>query len=351
MTFTYTRFLSRLSTSVLKKYSRKFTYLYSGINHPPPASGILRRCFCEKPVDLYAAINEDDFEIYDQTSNYKDIDFESIAKGDPETLKTLKKIQLEIDIFAQEGGQVPNGISSSNWLKLLSYPSRSQRMKHIRFLWLNESRKLSKKLRQTLHRNELENLEIPKLHRTDLSTNSPMEYGLLRNTLFHRFYDPDMKNLYNWRLLQVEMFGPHLVIDCGYDEFMNVFDLSMYTKDVLKSWSDNREHFYPFDMIFCNLKQNSNSLAKLCSVLPAIERDPMCPFNYTDKHYLDLFPKEKLVYLTPHCTEVMESFDGDSIYIIGKITLLILTFQVSNFFHVCYLQVDWSIDLKTWHFH
>ena len=35
--------------------------------------------------------------------------------------------------------------------------------------------------------------------------------------------------------------------------------------------------------------------------------------------YLSKFPKEKLIYLTPHCKEEMKHFDHDAVYIIGGI--------------------------------
>lgn len=38
---------------------------------------------------------------------------------------------------------------------------------------------------------------------------------------------------------------------------------------------------------------------------------------FYEKPYLDIFPKEKLCYLTSESENVIESFDDDTIYIIG----------------------------------
>lgn len=43
------------------------------------------------------------------------------------------------------------------------------------------------------------------------------------------------------------------------------------------------------------------------------------PLNIHEKSYLDIFPKEQLVYLTPHCKEQMSTYDHNAIYIIGGI--------------------------------
>lgn len=52
--------------------------------------------------------------------------------------------------------------------------------------------------------------------------------------------------------------------------------------------------------------------------IPTIE-DPAFPLNLHEASYLDLFPKDQLVYLTPHCNDTMEKYDHDAIYIIGAI--------------------------------
>lgn len=47
--------------------------------------------------------------------------------------------------------------------------------------------------------------------------------------------------------------------------------------------------------------------------------EPWFPLNLHEKSYLDVFPKEQLVYLTPHCRDVMKEFDHNAVYIIGAI--------------------------------
>lgn len=45
--------------------------------------------------------------------------------------------------------------------------------------------------------------------------------------------------------------------------------------------------------------------------------EPWFPLNSHTCSYLDLFPKDQLVYLTPHCREVLDTYDHDAIYIVG----------------------------------
>jgi len=44
----------------------------------------------------------------------------------------------------------------------------------------------------------------------------------------------------------------------------------------------------------------------------------MC-FEVTESSYLDIFPNEKLIYLSPDSNVEMTSFDHDAVYIIGGI--------------------------------
>lgn len=47
--------------------------------------------------------------------------------------------------------------------------------------------------------------------------------------------------------------------------------------------------------------------------------EPWFPLNIHEKSYLDVFSRDQLVYLTPHCREEMQEFDHDAVYILGGI--------------------------------
>lgn len=47
--------------------------------------------------------------------------------------------------------------------------------------------------------------------------------------------------------------------------------------------------------------------------------EPWFPLHIHQGSYNDLFPKEKLIYLTPDSREEMLQYDHDAIYIIGGI--------------------------------
>lgn len=47
--------------------------------------------------------------------------------------------------------------------------------------------------------------------------------------------------------------------------------------------------------------------------------EPWFPLHLHEKSYFEVFNKDQLVYLTPHCREELVDYDHDAIYIIGAI--------------------------------
>lgn len=71
-------------------------------------------------------------------------------------------------------------------------------------------------------------------------------------------------------------------------------------------------------MHFCNFKSEGIVQEYFRRQVPTLD-DPSFPLNLHEESYLDLFPRDQLVYLTPHCNETIEQYDHDAIYIIGAI--------------------------------
>lgn len=284
-------------------------------------------------------VNNDEFE-FDDEQPYYNVNFETIAQGDEEKIKKLKLIQLEIDMMSQQGEKVPTKITTEQWNELLLFSDfRTQKIRFLKYLWLREVKKDHFKQKraelntQFLKKKAQKKLEEP----TVFTTSSPMMYGLKFMTLFHRIYDTQINKLYNYKLLQALWFGPHILVDCEYEEFMTLRDKSHCVKQILLMWSENRDNFNPFDIIFCNMNPDGFILRKLKGLFPTLN-DPDFPFNMTSKNYLDLYPRDKLVYLTPHCKEILTEYNSNDIYIIGK-QFKNYVFSFFIFFNLKYVNV------------
>lgn len=242
---------------------------------------------------------------------FDNIDYDLITGGNEETLSKLKRLILEIDLLYESGEQIPSHLRVDQWQHLLLLNTRSSRMKHLKYLFLIEKKKENRLVRKLEQRAErLERYE-------NKPKNNHIDYGLMRNAMFHRIYEKQINSLYNYRLCEAMLYGQDLLIDCSYDGHMSFKEQSNCAKQLLLMWSYNRTHKNPLNIKFCNVNKEGLVFKALAKTLPTID-EPSFPFNYTNKSYLELYPREKLVYLTPHCNEQLKEYNHDDVYIIGK---------------------------------
>ncbi len=85
---------------------------------------------------------------------------------------------------------------------------------------------------------------------------------------------------------------------------------------LLFSFTTNRNFDNPSDLHLCNFDVNSMVGKRLLRTLPNI-LTPEFPLNIHSNSFMDIFDKEKLVYLTPDCSQELIEYNPDDIYIIG----------------------------------
>ncbi|XP_046962857.1 mitochondrial ribonuclease P protein 1 homolog [Vanessa cardui] len=235
-----------------------------------------------------------------------------LCKGDKELEKKFRVLMLEVEVMRQDGRFAPDKIQLDQWQHLLELPSRNQRANYLTFLWKTEKRKENQKAKREARRKEFENAPPQEIkeYPDDLS------YGIKYQSLFLRIRDQSINYFDNYRALQAMTYGQSVVIDCSYEEHMVRREITNAAKQMTFVFGDNRIHKDPFNLHICNVNMKGEFMKQLKKNIPSII-EPWFPLNIHTTSYLDVFPKEKLVYLTPHCREELTTFDPDSIYIIG----------------------------------
>lgn len=230
--------------------------------------------------------------------------------------KKRKILELEMEVMRQEGRKVPTPakIKEENWNHLLQLRSRNQRRQYYLYLWNTEMVKESQRIKKEQRRVEIAKRKEELTQEN--AENDHLIYGLFHNTMFLRVYESTMDHWHNNKLIQAMQFGQNLVIDCSYDDYMNDKEMRNTAKQLTLCFALNRMHNEPFNVHHCNANFQKTTMKNLQKSLVQIH-DTAFPFNITEKSYLDLFPKEKLVYLTPHCKNDLEEFNPDDIYIVG----------------------------------
>lgn len=158
----------------------------------------------------------------------------------------------------------------------------------------------------------MENYEEKKIILKD--TNIPLSNKLIpqiTNTRERDYY----RTSYGYKLVN-EKNLPQIVFDFRYADNVNKIEtiISMETQfnDIVSS---NQTSKNPFILNYCNYNKDSEFHKKYQSIAAL---DANLVFE-TDKNYMDIFPKEKLIYLSRDAKPKMEKFDPNKIYIIGSI--------------------------------
>lgn len=111
-------------------------------------------------------------------------------------------------------------------------------------------------------------------------------------------------------------FGEKLIFDCSYDQHMTNREAKNAAKQLMLCFAANRKHIQPFDLHFCNANFNNETMIQLERYIPTM-RNKEFPLHLHEGSFIDLFAKEQLVYLTPHCHDDLTEYDPDMIFIIG----------------------------------
>lgn len=127
-------------------------------------------------------------------------------------------VELEVELYRQEGYPVPSSFSPSEWQDLLALPSVSKRKRYILFLFKNEMKSINKRKIKELNREKRE--EELRLLKENPPKSEHIDYGLWKNSIFLKILDTSMNRFYHSRVVQSMLFGQPLVVDLSYDQHM-----------------------------------------------------------------------------------------------------------------------------------
>ena len=143
-------------------------------------------------------------------------------------------------------------------------------------------------------------------------TESKEEHG---PRIFTRINTTFQTRIQHARLAQSMMFGRPIIIDLKNESAMAQRELFKVTLDIMKEYGHNKKSPFPHDLILSNFNQCgyiSKQLEYFCRDSPM--KSLMA--KYTEKDFLDLYPRKQLVYVTPWGDDLTHD-DPDNIYVIG----------------------------------
>jgi Trm5-related predicted tRNA methylase len=145
-------------------------------------------------------------------------------------------------------------------------------------------------------------------------------------SIFRHLSRNNEKSLREQVLLAQARLGDMLVIDCGFEKeharehyLLNLVDQVQYL------FADIHRYHSPSFVYLCNLASEGRLKAEFDRRAPL---DNLC-FETSTSSYLDTFPREKLIYLSPDSNNEMTEYDHDAVYIIGGIIDLCKSISLS----------------------
>ncbi|XP_008833940.1 tRNA methyltransferase 10 homolog C [Nannospalax galili] len=275
-------------------------------------SAVLQRCMSSKIPSL-SYPNKDSTSSPEQLeldgwktamkSSMQEEDGVSTVSSKEDTLAATREL---IEMWRLLGREVPEHVTEAELKVIMECPSKSAQKKYLRYLFCKERKKKAKQIKKEVKAEAREKAKL-------LETTEEAEQ---KDFLFLRLWDRLISNAWGWKGVQAMQFGQPLVFDMGYDNYMNLKELHNTVSQLLESEGCNRRNVDPFHIYFCNLKLDSAFHREL--VRRYGEKWDKLLLTATEKSYVDLFPKDNIIYLTADSPNVMTTFKHDKIYIIGS---------------------------------
>lgn len=119
-------------------------------------------------------------------------------------------------------------------------------------------------------------------------------------------------------LWQLVLDKPKLIFDCGFSHQMTSRENKETAKQLTYCFGLNRSHHTPFVLHYCNMNYQGWLWSRLDSAMPTLTKRRLPVQIHTDD-YMNIFPKEKLVVLTPDAPTALRQYNPDDYYVISAI--------------------------------
>uniref|UniRef100_V9KT63 tRNA methyltransferase 10 homolog C n=1 Tax=Callorhinchus milii TaxID=7868 RepID=V9KT63_CALMI len=237
-----------------------------------------------------------------------------VEEVQPSTSENLEDSPLAatrelVEMWRLAGKQVPENMTEEHLKNFEELPTKSSKKKYLKFLSIKEGIKKNAKIKK-------EKLRQDRADQLEKAGDSEEEQEM-KNSFFLQFWQRSFNVLHNWRAAQSMIHGQPLVFDMSYDKQMGNRELVNTVSQLIECEGWNRRSLEPFHLHFCNISPGGSYHKELLKRYGATWDKLL--ITVTEKSYIDIFPRNKLVYLTADSPRVMKTFDHDKIYIIGSI--------------------------------
>jgi len=120
------------------------------------------------------------------------------------------------------------------------------------------------------------------------------------------------------KLITQARLGEHILIDCGFEvEHARSKYVSKLVDQIEFFFANIHLYHSPSFVTLCNFATDGQIKQEFSRRISQ-NRCISC-FETTEASYLDLFDRQKLIYLSPHSPYEMSEYDHNAVYIVGAI--------------------------------
>ncbi|XP_077375639.1 tRNA methyltransferase 10 homolog C [Festucalex cinctus] len=226
---------------------------------------------------------------------------------------SLEAARELVEMWRLAGKDVPQEMSEEQLKTVADLTTKSARKKYLRYLAGKEYRKRARKEKQQQKKTEREASLAQK--RDQNEDGDEKEW---KNTFILQFWNRNLDRLLAWRSIQAMLFDQPLVFDMSYESSMTRREIENTVNQMMEVEGWNRRAKEPYHLHFCNLQPDGAYMKEFLTRYGAETWDRLL-ITSTGDHAVDLFPRDRLVYLTADSRNVLHTFDHSKVYIIGAL--------------------------------
>ncbi|KFD54827.1 hypothetical protein M513_04261 [Trichuris suis] len=225
----------------------------------------------------------------------------------------LKKVITEFQLYKYLDSRLPSHLTVKHAERLLMLDGKTQRLRYLSYLGRKQH------LAESKEKTRLERAKKGEARRAEVLaerlSNKHLLYALGANSISRRIADSAMNKIDEARLAFAQMYGQPLVLDMSPMKELSPIETDLTWSQLRECYFVNRTHLVPFDLHFTDcdptLKTWSDSERYFCGGLDKYM------LQWHQQSFYDMFPRERLVYLSPDSRRMLDAVESDKIYVIG----------------------------------
>ncbi|KHJ97442.1 hypothetical protein OESDEN_02580 [Oesophagostomum dentatum] len=224
-------------------------------------------------------------------------------------ISRFQSVVREVKTISMLTKHFPSKITDENWRVLLECQTRKQRLDHLKFL---RSRELEKK--KDLEKKRVKVSSSVKVNKEVTADSFPLYYPATKLAKDQR------RQLWQNVANAYRCSAPTLVIDCRFLPLLSPRGAELTAIQLSYLISENRDSRTPWQLFFSNLDLSKERVRWLKQRhLSVLDSSVACSPVVTPANYTTVFPRERIVYLSPDAEDELVDVDDEETYVLGGI--------------------------------